>query len=66
MVTKGKPTARSHTYKAILQTQDKIKSTPKTHGNDDVPSPRFISITQDEGAQRIIDTMFFFTNSVVL
>jgi hypothetical protein len=57
MVTKGKHTAHSHSFEAILQTQDKIKSTPTTHGNDNFPSPRFISVTQDEGAQRIIDTI---------
>jgi hypothetical protein len=57
MVTKGKPTARSQSYKAILQIQDKIKSTPTTSGNDDFPSPISTPVTHDEGAQRIIDTI---------
>ena len=59
MVTKGKPTARSQSYKAILQIQDKIKPTPTTSGNDAFPSPGPIStpVTHDEGAQRIIDTI---------
>ena len=57
MVTKGKPTARSQSYKAILQIQDKIKSTPTTSSNDDFPSPISTPVTHDEGAQRIIDTI---------
>ena len=57
MVTKGKPTARSQSYKAILQIQDKIKSTPTTSGNDAFPSPISTPVTHDEGAQRIIDTI---------
>ena len=56
-MTKGKPNARSQSYKAILQIQDKIKSTPMTSGNDDFPSPISIRVIQDEGAQRIIDTI---------
>jgi hypothetical protein len=57
MVTKGKPTARSQSYEAILQLQDKIKSTPTTSGNDDFPLPISAPVTHDEGAQRIIDTI---------
>ncbi len=60
MVTKGKPNARSQSYKAILQIQekfDKINSTPMTSGRDDFPSPISTPVIPDEGAQRIIDTI---------
>jgi hypothetical protein len=57
MVTKGNPTARSQSYKAILQIQEKIKSTPTSSGNDVIPSPISTPIAQDEGAQRFIDTV---------
>ena len=64
MVTKGKPTARSQSYKAILQIQDKIKSTPTTSGHDVLPSPISTPNTQDEGAQRIIDTIHVLLHSL--
>ncbi len=57
MVTKGKPTACSQSHKAILQIQDKIKSTHTTSENDAFPSPISTPVTHDEGAQRIIDTI---------
>jgi hypothetical protein len=64
MVTKGKPTARSQSYKVILQIQYKIMSTSTTSGNDDFPSPLSTPIIQDEVAQRIIDTIHVLLHSL--
>jgi hypothetical protein len=55
MVTKGKPTARSQSYKA-LKLQEKIISTP-TPGNDVLPSPISKLVIQDEGARRTFNTV---------
>jgi hypothetical protein len=55
-MTKGKPNARSQGYKAIRKLQDKLAS-PKIFGNDDIPSPIYPTITPDDGAQRLIDTI---------
>ena len=59
MVTKttGKPTLRSQRYKANLKLQEEIISIPTTSGNDVFPSPISTPVIQDEGAQRIIDTI---------
>jgi hypothetical protein len=48
----------------FLQIQDKIKSTPTTSGNDVFPSPLSPPITQDEGAERIIDTIHALLHSL--
>ncbi len=41
----------------MVQIQDRIKSTATTFGNDVIPSPISTPIIQDDGAQRIIDTI---------
>jgi hypothetical protein len=64
MVNKGMPTTRSQSYKAILKIQDKIKSTLTTSVNDVIPSIISTPITQDDGAQPIIDTIHVLLHSL--
>ena len=65
MVTKGTPTLRSQRYKANLKLQEKIISTPKTSGNDALPSPISKPVIQDEGAQRTFNTVLILQKSLL-
>jgi hypothetical protein len=57
-MTKGKPNARSQGFKALRKLQDQIlHPNPTTFGNDDIPSLNSTTVPNDEGAQRLIDTI---------
>ena len=64
MVTKGKPSARSQSYKANLKLQEKIISTP-TSGNDVLPSPISKPVIKDEGARRTFNTVLILQESLL-